>query len=69
MENPERLLKPEEAAKLLGIGMSTLAKFRIEGAGPIFRKFGRSVRYARADLQRWADDRSRQSTSESRAAS
>jgi excisionase family DNA binding protein len=64
MGNSERLLKPEEAAELLGIGLSTLAKFRIEGTGPTFRKFGRSVRYSREDLRSWADEHSRRSTVE-----
>jgi len=65
----DHLLKPDEAAAFLGVGVSTLARLRIEGTGPAFRKFGRSVRYSREDLRRWSDERSRRSTSESRAAS
>jgi hypothetical protein len=63
----DHLLKPDEAAAFLGIGVSTLAKFRIQGTGPAFRKFGRGVRYSLEDLRRWADERSRRSTSEARA--
>jgi excisionase family DNA binding protein len=63
----DRLLRPNEAAEFLGLGHSTLAKLRVSGGGPAFRKFGRSVRYSREDLQRWADERSRRSTSETRA--
>jgi hypothetical protein len=60
-----QLLRPKQAADFLGLGESTLAKLRISGGGPLFRKFGRSVRYAFDDLQRWADERSRRSTSDS----
>jgi excisionase family DNA binding protein len=65
MDDP--LLRPKEAAEFLGLGHSTLAKMRTSGAGPAFRKLGRCVRYARDDLKRWADERSRRSTSEVRA--
>jgi excisionase family DNA binding protein len=60
----DRLLKTNEAAVYLGLGESTLAKLRLSGGGPIYRKFGRSVRYASEDLQRWADDRIQRSTAE-----
>jgi predicted DNA-binding transcriptional regulator AlpA len=46
----DRLLKPNEAAEFLGLGHSTLAKLRVSGGGPAFRKFGRSVRYSRVPL-------------------
>jgi excisionase family DNA binding protein len=65
----DRLLKPNEAAEFLGLGHSTLAKLRVSGGGPNFLKLGRSVRYSREDLQRWADERSRRSTSDLRPAS
>jgi excisionase family DNA binding protein len=60
----DRLLKTNEAAVYLGLGESTLAKLRLSGGGPVYRKFGRSVRYASEDLQRWADDRIQRSTAE-----
>jgi excisionase family DNA binding protein len=62
----DRLLKANEAAEFLGLGHSTLAKLRVSGGGPNFLKLGRSVRYSREDLQRWADERSRRSTSDVR---
>ncbi len=65
----DHLIKPKEAALYLGMGVSTLAKLRIQGAGPAFRKFGRSVRYSREDLRRWSDERARRSTSEMRVPS
>jgi excisionase family DNA binding protein len=63
-----RLLRPQEAAEYLGLGHSTLAKLRLTGSGPSFRKLGRSVRYHLDDLDRWAAERSQRSTSEVRAA-
>ena len=50
------------AAELLAVSASYLAKLRMSQDGPHFFKFGRSVRYRRADLDEWADSRRRQST-------
>jgi hypothetical protein len=36
---------------------SHLAKLRVTGNGPAFRKFGRVVRYAEGDLLQWIEDR------------
>jgi hypothetical protein len=52
------------ASKFLGISKRTLERWRLEGTGPVFRKFGRRVFYARTDLLAWADARRRDSTSE-----
>jgi predicted DNA-binding transcriptional regulator AlpA len=61
-------LDTREAAALLHISSVTLSRWRIEGRGPEYRKFGRRVVYARADLIAWADAQRRQSTSERPAA-
>lgn len=60
----DSLFKTEGAARYLGLGKSTMAKFRITGGGPRFIKMGAAVRYRRADLDAWAAERSRRSTSE-----
>lgn len=60
----KRYLTNNEAALYLGLGRQTLPKLRLRGNGPVFRKFGRSVRYAIEDLDAWAKDRCRRSTSE-----
>jgi hypothetical protein len=39
-----------------------LEKQRVIGGGPRFRKFGRRVMYAVADLEAWADARSFEAT-------
>ena len=41
----DRLLKPAEAAGLLGVAPQTLAAWRCRREGPAFVKLGRMVRY------------------------
>jgi excisionase family DNA binding protein len=60
----KRYLTNNEAALYLGLGRQTLPKLRLRGSGPIFRKFGRSVRYAVEDLDAWAKGHCRRSTSD-----
>ncbi len=42
----------------------TLERWRVEGIGPEYRKFGRRVVYSRNDLEKWAATRCFQSTSQ-----
>jgi predicted DNA-binding transcriptional regulator AlpA len=58
------LLEPKEAAALLNVSLSWLAKARMRGDGPPFIKIGRSVRYSEIALQQWMKSRQRLSTSE-----
>jgi predicted DNA-binding transcriptional regulator AlpA len=44
------LLTPKEAARLLGMSVSWLAKARARGDGPRWVRYGRSVRYPRSLL-------------------
>jgi excisionase family DNA binding protein len=60
----KRYFTNDEAAAYLGVGRQTLPKLRLRGNGPVFRKFGRSVRYLLQDLDAWAERHSRRSTSE-----
>jgi predicted DNA-binding transcriptional regulator AlpA len=53
-----------EAAKMLGLATSTLAKLRLNGNGPIYCKLGRRVVYRRADLERWLESRTARDTSD-----
>ncbi|MGY8819986.1 MAG: helix-turn-helix domain-containing protein [Pseudomonadales bacterium] len=50
-------LNNDEAADFLRLSPRTLEKQRVIGGGPRFRKFGRRVMYALADLRAWADER------------
>ena len=59
-----RYLTNNEAAEFLRLSPRTLEKQRVIGGGPRFRKFGRRVMYAVADLETWADARSFEMTSD-----
>ena len=61
---PPRYLNNDEAAAYLRLSPRTLEKQRVIGGGPRFRKFGRRVMYAVADLDAWAAERSFESTSD-----
>jgi predicted DNA-binding transcriptional regulator AlpA len=61
---PKTLLDTVAAAKRLGVSPSFLAKARMQGVGPRYRKLGRAVRYAQADLGHWLLACSRTSTAE-----
>jgi len=60
----QRLLTPKEAADLLRVSMSWLAKARMRGDGPPYLRIGRSIRYSEAALLQWMKSRQRLSTSE-----
>jgi len=60
--HPARYLTNDEAAAFLRLSPRTLEKQRVIGGGPRFRKFGRRVMYAAADLEAWADARSFEAT-------
>ena len=58
-------LRTPDAACYLGIGQSTLERKRVDGTGPRFRVLGaKIVTYAVADLDAWANETVRSSTSE-----
>lgn len=48
-------LNPAQAAAYLGLSPSTLSRWRVQGLGPRYRKFGSTVHYALCDLDRYAD--------------
>lgn len=60
-----RKLSVVEAARHLGLSKSLLDKLRLTGGGPAYLKLGpRRVVYDLADLEQWATERRRRSTSE-----
>jgi predicted DNA-binding transcriptional regulator AlpA len=58
------LLTPKEAAQVLRLSESFLAKARMRGDGPRYRKLSRSVRYLKADLLVWLKACAKTSTAE-----
>lgn len=61
----DRWLRPPDAARYMGMSSSTLAKMRLTGDGPHFRKpCSRIVLYRVDELDAWLDESRRHSTSE-----
>lgn len=58
------LLPAKRAAALLQLSPSTLAKMRLTGRGPCYRKFGGKVVYDLADLEHWSNLAVRRHTSD-----
>ncbi len=54
-QDPDSLLKENEAAELLDISVRTLQSWRLRFAGPPFVHVGRAIRYRRRDLIAWID--------------
>jgi predicted DNA-binding transcriptional regulator AlpA len=64
-----RRLRTPAAAAYLGLSVSTLEKWRVQGTGPVFEKAGRKiVVYKPSDLEAWLAARRRRSTSDHTAA-
>src|SRR5215203_3346054 len=64
---PESLLAAAAAAQILGVSESFLAKARMRGTGPRYRKLGRTVRYAQGALNEFLLACSRTSTADQQA--
>ena len=60
----DALICEREAAQFLGFSIRTLQERRATGDGTKFYRLGRSIRYRRRDLLKYADDRVKHSTSE-----
>jgi predicted DNA-binding transcriptional regulator AlpA len=58
------LLTPKEAAPVLGLSVSWMAKARLRGDGPRYVKIGHAVRYPQSYLRDYIRSRTRSSTSE-----
>ena len=57
MEHYDDKLSANEAARHLGVAVSTLAKMRCRGGSPRYFKLGARVCYSRADLDEWLEAR------------
>jgi hypothetical protein len=58
MGNSEQIVITEsETARRLNISVSGLRKWRREGTGPKFMRFGRLIRYSVDDLKVWLSER------------
>ena len=59
-----RYLTQSQLSEELQISERTLERMRCEGSGPMFKKAGRRVLYARADVDAWLDSQTYSSTAE-----
>lgn len=58
MTEQEQALTPKQAAKYIGVSQAALRLWRAGGIGPRYYKAGtKLVRYRRADLDCWIEDR------------
>ena len=64
MNDNTAYLTPIQLAEMLSVSLSTLARWRVEGNGPVFMKAGRAVLYSWEAVTEWLSKTSRQSTSE-----
>lgn len=60
--NAPEVMTTREAAGYLRCSYQMLEIARVKGGGPVFRKLGRLVRYARTDLDRWSAERAHRNT-------
>lgn len=56
-DDSKMYLTTREAADFLRLSARTLDRYRVQGTGPVFHRFGGRIRYLRADLLKWAGDR------------
>ena len=49
-----RFVSEQPAADYLGLDVTTLRDWRFRGKGPVFARFGRSVRYDISNLEKFA---------------
>jgi predicted site-specific integrase-resolvase len=57
------LFDPHEAARILGVSRSCLAKWRCSGTGPPHIRVGSRIRYSKIMVEKWLEGRVRTSTS------
>ena len=55
-QNPDDLLKEDEAAALLRVSVRTLQAWRTKSTGPRYVRLGRLVRYRRGALINYMND-------------
>lgn len=58
----ERLVAPDDLAKMLSVTTGQLAQMRYLGTGPQYVKVGTRVRYALSDVQTWLAEHRRSRT-------
>lgn len=55
--NLETLLTEHDIARITGLSLASVRRWRLSGQGPRYLKLGRAVRYQRVDLAAWLQSR------------
>jgi len=63
-ELTSKFVDEDVVADVTGRSVRTVQRWRAEGTGPVYYKFGQAVRYTIADLMAWAEAHRRHSTAE-----
>jgi excisionase family DNA binding protein len=53
MDIQNKLLDTKALAEYLGVAVSTLRQYRLDGKGPAYIKIGHLVRYRKSDIEEW----------------
>ncbi|TPQ32822.1 DNA-binding protein [Bradyrhizobium guangdongense] len=67
IDKTSTVLPSRDAARMVGLSESTLAKLRLNGNGPVYCKLGRRVVYRPADLEQWLESRTTRDTTDADA--
>jgi hypothetical protein len=67
MAEISKVMVAKDAARLVGLSESTMAKLRLNVNGPTYCKLGRRVVYRAADLELWLQSRTTRDTSDADA--
>jgi predicted DNA-binding transcriptional regulator AlpA len=67
MKELPNVITASQAARIVGLSESTLAKLRLNGNGPVYCKLGRRVVYRPKDLEAWLESRTTRDTSDADA--
>ena len=53
----DQFLTEKDVAQLYNVSIATVRRWRLLRLGPVYRKFGKAVRYSMSDVQAWVASR------------
>ena len=55
MDLEHALLTEKQVARMLGVSLASVQKWRLQKRGPVYRKLGSLVRYRAEDVSAWVE--------------